>query len=817
MLRFMNFSLFPVTREGRCPFGVVCSSKAQNEQLRSRLMARNPASDIYAFPTLRAMVGEPDAWASGAWIVVASKPKELDKYPVFKSLNDGAAPPALVVVHPDSWTPQQREEAFSHGALFCLAESCLETEFSTAVDAACCMAKTRLQLHATDKSLAQLADARSRELYAAREDAQALLDFVSDMVFIVRPDGPDYPIVRASHSAARMLQEHDGIHPGTSLSRYLAGDSQEVFAKIIERLRERLQDAFELKFRARDAEPISTVATARALHRGDVFEIVLVCTLPTGDANRVQKRVTDSQRLRIMAARTGMAVYDVDVRETSIEFGGGVQELTGFSAAELDAYQGGRWMFLIHPQDRPKAITKYSEAVAAVSKYEMEYRVRHKNGQYIYVEDTGVCIPGKDGRTSRVLGTIRDITHRVQQEIAYRKAEEARLHSQKLESLGVLAGGIAHDFNNILAAIIGLTSLALRDVEEGTDLHTDLGEVLQAGNRAKDLVRQILDFSRQSGVERANVDLHQIAGEVLRLVQTGLPTTIRIESSLDRNSGRILANPAQMHQVVLNYCMNAIHAMRETGGVLRVSVSALELGESASKLHPRLSPGKYVRLTVSDNGHGMSPNVRERVFDPFYTTKGPGEGTGMGLAVVHGIVAMHGGVIDVQTAPAEGATFNTYFPMQDAAPDDALPEEKVVPEGREHVIVVRTDEVIGAFVIATLRHQGYSTEEFLGVQAAVGDITTKGWAHADLVIADAGRRTPGMEQLIHLCMERVPDTPVILLEHDVDEKSTEVASGGRIRVIEKPLTFEQLARATRNALDARKAPAVPGGKRAPAC
>lgn len=804
----MNSVLFPQESTDEPLYALVCP-KNRVDSLTARLLGHAPKARIRNYANLKAAIGDPLAWSAAAWVLWASEPDELANYPRFHGLNASDAPPALVVISPDHWTLDERGTAYADGAFFCLSEGCHDTEFSTAVGAASCLAHTKNRLHAADMSLAKLADVRSRELYAAREDAQALLDFVSDMVFMVRPEPPEYPIVRASNVAARMLQEHDGIQPGTPLSRYLAGDSQEVFANIIGRLRERLQDAFELKFRARDAEPIRTMATARALHRGDSIEIVLVCTLAENDSQRAQRRATDSQRLRLMAARTGMAVYDVDVRETTIEFGGGVQELMGFTAKELDAYQSGRWMFLIHPQDRPRAVKRYSDAVDSVTKYEMEYRLRHKDGHYIHVEDTGVCIPGKDGRTSRVLGTIRDISHRVEQEIAYRKAEEARLHSQKLESLGVLAGGIAHDFNNILAAIIGLTSLALRDVEEGSDLHSDLSEVLQAGNRARDLVRQILDFSRQSGVERAHVELHQIAGEVLRLVQAGLPPTIRIESSLDRHAGRILANPAQMHQVILNYCMNAIHAMRESGGVLRVSVSSLALGESAGAIHPRLSPGTYVRLTVSDNGHGMSPHVRERVFDPFYTTKGPGEGTGMGLAVVHGIVAMHGGVIDVQSSPGEGATFTTYFPLSESGAAEPEKKEESPPLGREHVVVIRTDEVIGAFVVATLRHQGYSTEEFNSVATALKDLESQAWDHVDLVIADAGRNAPGMKEFLRACEMKLGGRPVMLLDHETIRQGKGAADMQRfIHVVEKPLTFEQLARVTRSALDAAKAPAT---------
>ncbi|MEE8303327.1 MAG: PAS domain S-box protein, partial [Candidatus Tectomicrobia bacterium] len=253
---------------------------------------------------------------------------------------------------------------------------------------------------------------------------------------------------------------------------------------------------------------------------------------------------------------------------------------------------------------------------------------------------------------------FRDITER-------KHLEEQLRQAQKMEAIGTLAGGIAHDFNNILSAIIGYAELSTYDIPQTSPLMHNIQEVLTAGHRAKDLVQQILTFSRRHEQERKPVHLHLIVNETLKLLRASLPTTIEIQPYIRKDVGNVLADPTQMHQVLMNLCTNAGHAMRDTGGVLEIRLDLMEVNDVFVAHHPILQPGPHVRLTVRDSGHGMNPDILERIFEPFFTTKEIGKGTGMGLAVVHGIVTSHSGAIAVQSSPGQGTTVKIYLPRID--------------------------------------------------------------------------------------------------------------------------------------------------------
>jgi PAS domain S-box-containing protein len=226
-----------------------------------------------------------------------------------------------------------------------------------------------------------------------------------------------------------------------------------------------------------------------------------------------------------------------------------------------------------------------------------------------------------------------------------RRLEEQLRQAQKMQAIGTLAGGIARDFNNLLAAILGYTELAVSDLSSCSPSWSCLQQVLQVGTRARDLVQQILTFSRRAQAERTPLQLHTLVKEALLLLRTSLPSTIEIRPRLDPHSGAVLADATQLHQILVNLCANSEHAMRQRGGLLEVSLEPVEVDATLAATHLDLCPGSYVRLTVRDTGHGMPPEVVERLCEPFFTTKDVGEGTGLGLSIVHGIVMSHGGAI----------------------------------------------------------------------------------------------------------------------------------------------------------------------------
>jgi PAS domain S-box-containing protein len=274
----------------------------------------------------------------------------------------------------------------------------------------------------------------------------------------------------------------------------------------------------------------------------------------------------------------------------------------------------------------------------------------------------------ENGRLVRTWGSQRDVTER-------KRLEERLLQTQKMAAIGTLAGGIAHDFNNILAAILGYTELALYDTVPQSTQHDYLHEVLSASKRARDLVQQVLTFSRQTRQQHQPVHLQQLIKDSLMMLRASLPATIQVQQQLDEHIGPVMADSTQMHQVLMNLCTNAKYAMRETGGRLVVRLEAVDINASAAAMHPGLHPGPYAMISVHDTGHGITSEVQERIFEPFFTTKGVGEGTGMGLAVVHGIIADHGGVIAVDSTPGLGTTFRVYLPRTTPVADPAQPAE----------------------------------------------------------------------------------------------------------------------------------------------
>lgn len=279
-----------------------------------------------------------------------------------------------------------------------------------------------------------------------------------------------------------------------------------------------------------------------------------------------------------------------------------------------------------------------------------------------------LCVD-RSGRLDRVVQVTRDVTDRKGAETKQRMLQARLAQARKMEAIGTLAGGIAHDFNNILAAIMGYTQLAASDLPAESSARAQLDQVLKASRRASDLIYQILAFSR--GVRQAPriFEMGLIVKEALKLIRSTLPARIEIRQEI-RSRGMISADPTQIHQIVMNICTNAFHAMRETGGTLTVILDEVTLSGTSEPGSPEHEPGEYLRLSVSDTGHGISEELRSRIFEPYFTTKSQGDGTGLGLATVHGIVENHHGWIDVESAPGKGSAFHIYFPQYRHDEDD---------------------------------------------------------------------------------------------------------------------------------------------------
>ena len=387
-------------------------------------------------------------------------------------------------------------------------------------------------------------------------------------------------------------------------------------------------------------------------------------------------------------------------------------------------------------------------------------------------------------------------------DITERKRLEAQLRqAQKMEAMGTLAGGIAHDFNNILSSVIGFTEIALDDVPKGSLLESNLQEVFKAGRRARGLVKQILTYSRQSELEKRPIEISPLVKETLRFLRASIPTTIEISEDIEPELETVLIDPTQINQVLINLCSNAAHAMQENGGTLEVSLANVTLDPgSKSRLHDMV-PGPYIRLSVSDTGHGMNSGMRERIFDPYFTTKEKGEGTGLGLAVVHGIIKALGGTITVYSEPGEGSTFHVYLPTIESGEELETGTEESVPIGNERILFVDDELPIVNLGKQMLERLGYDVvTETNSIEAL--KLVQANPDRFDLVITDMTMPNMTGEALALELMQIRPDIPIILctgFSWKIKEKKAK-AMGIRA-FLNKPLLKYEIAETIRRVLD----------------
>jgi len=385
-------------------------------------------------------------------------------------------------------------------------------------------------------------------------------------------------------------------------------------------------------------------------------------------------------------------------------------------------------------------------------------------------------------------------------ELTEKKNLEAQLQqSQKMEAIGTLAGGIAHDFNNILTPIIVRTEMALAQIPEEINGRHQLKHVLKAGIRAKELVQQILTFSRQSEEERKPLELSPIVKEALKLLRSSLPATIEIRLNIETESDEVLASPVKVHQVLMNLCTNAAHAMRDKGGVLELSLH--DIYADAEGQYPELRPGAYMRLTVKDTGHGMDRSVMQQIFDPFFTTKERGEGTGMGLSVVHGIVKGYDGSITCDSEPGKGTTFQVFIPRIAKEVFAETEMAKPLPGGGEQILLLDDEEAMVDAIKEMLASLGYKVDARTD-PIEVLDLFREEPHKFDLVITDMTMPKMTGGELAKELIRIRPDIPIVLCTGFSGLISEEKAKAIGIReFVMKPIVMKEMAGIIRRVLD----------------
>jgi len=420
----------------------------------------------------------------------------------------------------------------------------------------------------------------------------------------------------------------------------------------------------------------------------------------------------------------------------------------------------------------------------------------HKEGAMIPVEIFLQLIAPSD-ESARFVAVVRDIADRRQAEKERANLQTQLQRAQRMESLGTLAGGIAHDFNNILTIIDGYAEIALmHQLPASHPARSSMKEIISATHRAVELVHQILDFSRQKDHEMVEIRVTPIVKETIKLLRASLPATIEIVHKITASSDTIMGDAGRIHQVMMNLCTNASYAIGREVGILEIRMTDV----NADSSHPDLDPGHYLCLSVSDTGHGMETSVAEHIFEPYFTTKPVGEGTGLGLAVTHGIVTSFGGTISVKSEPGKGSTFDVFFPI---AENEAEPKAEIspsVPGGTEHILFVDDEKSIADMKKLMLEGLGYKVSARTDSIAALEDFRLHPEAY-DLVITDMTMPILTGDKLARELIRIRPDIPVILWTgYDKQITEEKAKSVGIRELLLKPTPMQEIARAIRRAL-----------------
>jgi PAS domain S-box-containing protein len=464
------------------------------------------------------------------------------------------------------------------------------------------------------------------------------------------------------------------------------------------------------------------------------------------------------------------------------QFGSAPDELIGLNIKD----------FYVQPKKREEFLSLLNKD-GYVDNFEAQ--LKRKDNSVVWVSTNAKLLKDEKGNIIGVEGITRDVTYA-------KKLEEQIRQSQKMESIGTLAGGIAHDFNNILGIILGNTELALDDVPEWNPARQNLEEVRTAVLRAKNVIRQLLSFARKTKLEKKPINIVSIVKESLKLLRSSIPASIDIHQNIPEDIDTIMADPTQINQILINLCTNAEHAMPD-GGVIVITLKNIEADEMTAAKHPELNPGRYVNLIVSDTGHGIPKEKIDRIFDPYFTTKEVDKGTGMGLAVVHGIVNGHNGLITVESEPGKGTIFSIFFPIIEKKAVVETDTDEKLPAGDERVLFIDDEESIVKLTRQRLERLGYKVEATTNPVEALALFNSQP-DQFDLIITDLTMPKMTGDKLVGEILNLRPNIPIILctgFSEKIDEKAAKAI--GAADYIEKPLDKRDFAFKVRKALNGK--------------
>jgi PAS domain S-box-containing protein len=471
--------------------------------------------------------------------------------------------------------------------------------------------------------------------------------------------------------------------------------------------------------------------------------------------NAERSRDEALQRLELALRSSNVGLWDWDIKTGALFYSKEWKRQLGYENDELETTYDA-WESRLHPDDRSSTLKKLQQYInGKIPKYDLEFRLRHRDESYRWIHARGELIRDKENAPSRMLGCHVDITEN-------KKLEQKLLQFQKTEAIGTLAGGIAHDFNNILSSIIGFTELAMDEVEKEKPVFQHLSEVLTSGKRARDLIRQILIFSKHAQPEFKPLQISSVVTEALQMLKATIPSSIDIRCSINEQRLIVNGDPTQIHQIVVNLFTNALHAISPDNGIISIDVAPANLDENDIANYPGLEPGQYAKITVADNGNGISREQLDFIFDPYFSTKTPEKGTGLGLAVVTGIIKSHHGHISVYSEVGKGSTFCVYLPLSEKQ-NQAFPQadlEKILT-GSENILFIDDEPSIAKMQQRQLERLGYTVTTFNDSEEAVAAFIAEPDRYA-LVITDMTMPKLTGDKVAAAIKEIRPRTPVIL-------------------------------------------------------
>ena len=504
----------------------------------------------------------------------------------------------------------------------------------------------------------------------------------------------------------------------------------------------------------KDGARVLMEARGRALYVGE-RRLRVTALRDITEKKRAEQALRESEeRFRTLAEESSDGIFLADAQGRYQDVNPAGSRMLGYSPEEIRTLA----IADIVAPDEAVRVQPEVERLRHDRVVRTEWRFQRKDGSSFDGEVDARLV--SDGR---ILGVVRDITERRRAEAERREFERLLQDTQRLEALGTLAGGVAHDFNNILAAIFADLALARMDLESDHPLQSVLGDISELSERARDLVRQILAFSRAPSDQRERLDLEREVQEAARLVRATIPTTVEVRTEFDAGLPRVRADATQIHRVIVNLCTNAWHAIGARPGCITLRLGVEDVDADRAAEDPRMRQGRFVVLGVDDTGSGIDADTIARIFEPFFTTKGGRQGTGLGLAIVHGVVRAHGGFVIVRSAPGQGSEFRVYLPVARDSSSDAPPARTVVREGKGsgRVLFLDDEPQVGRACSRLLTRAGYEVATHHLPSEALADFRRDPTAY-DVVITDM--TMPEMDGLAFSRAVRAvrPDLPIIL-------------------------------------------------------